>query len=643
MKKFYVFIAMAISSPVVFSQALITYGNHSISKDEFLKAYNKNKTPVTDKEKSLREYVELYTNYKLKVKAAQDLRIDTLPQLNYDIENFRQQVIENYLNDEKGLKLLMDEAFSRSAKDIRVMHYSITVGESAKPEDTAKARQAINELYAALKGGAQTIPADLLNKFSTIRQNDIGYITVFTVPYEFENIMYSLKPGEISTPYRTKKAWHLFRVVDERKSAGKWTVAQILLAFPPDASDAIKLDVKKKADSIYELLKKGSGFASMVKTYSDDKLTTQNNGELPEFGTGKFSYDFEKEVFELKEDGEISKPFTTSFGYHIVKRLGHSPTPTEKKDAGLQFELRQKIMQDQRINIEKEKFSKTILPQIGYKKTNEVKDPDLLRYADSIMKQPTAERVNVSPISNKTIITYKKGNLKGSDWLKFVREYKSNPQQYKGESNQQLWDKFITFSANDYYKKHLEEYNPDFKFQMQEFKEGNMLFEIMERNVWDRAIVDTIGLLKHYNENKSNYKWEASADVLIFNAANEGMAEHAIADIKSGKNWKAITEEHNDALQADSGRYELTQVVGAEKVVNPQPGTFSPIIKNQDGSAAFVQYLHIYEPNQQRNFEDARGLVINDYQNVLEKKWLASLKKKYPVKLNETVFRELLK
>ncbi|HMJ46768.1 MAG TPA: peptidylprolyl isomerase [Ferruginibacter sp.] len=640
MKKFYVFIAMAISSPAVFSQALITYGNNSISREEFMKAYNKNKTPVTDKEKSLREYAELYSNFKLKVKAARDLRIDTLQQLNYDVENFRQQVIENYLSDEKGLDRLMDEAFARSARDIRVMHYSIPVVENAKPEDTLIAKQAINELYATLKNGSANIPADILSKYSGLRQSDIGYITVFSVPYEYENIIYSLKPGEISTPYRSKNAWHLFRVSGERKSVGKWRVAQILLVFPPDANEATKLSIQKKADSIYQLLKKGADFAEMAETYSDDKLTAQSKGELPEFGTGKFTNDFEEQVFTLKEDGEISRPFATTFGYHIVKRLGQTPVSVDKADAGSRFELKQKILQDSRINIEKEKFSKSILPLIEYKRTG-VTNAELSRYADSVMKY-TPDKVHTFPISNKTIITYKKENLKGSDWLRFVREYKANP-QYKGENNDQLWEKFVTLSALDYYKKHLEEYNPEFKFQMEEFKEGNMLFEIMERNVWNKAIVDTNGLLKHYNNNKADYKWAASADVLIFNAANEAAGNHALADLTAGKNWKAIADEHNDVLQADSGRYELSQLITGEKVINPQPGNISPLIKNQDGSAAFVKYLRIYEPGLQRNFEDARGLVINDYQNVLEKNWLASLKKKYPVKLNETVFKQLLK
>ena len=642
MKKLYLFIAMAIGSPAIFSQALITYGNNSISREEFLKAYNKNKTPVTDKEQALREYAELYSNFKLKVKAARDLRIDTLSHLSYDIDNFRQQVVENYLSDEKGLKRLMDEAFARSSKDIRVIHFSIPVNENASPDDTLKASQAINELAASLKSGATGINPDLSGKYPGLKQNDLVYITVFSVTYEYENIIYSLKPGETSAPYRSKRAWHLFRIAGERKSAGKWKVAQILLVFPPDANADVKQSIQNRADSVYRLLKNGADFAGMAKSISDDKLTAPGGGELPEFGTGKFTVDFEEKVFSLKTDGDISKPFASSFGYHIVKRLGHSPVISDKSDPGAQFEIKQKILQDPRINLEKEKFSKGILPLIGHKRITGVTDADLIRYADTVMRY-TPDKVTSFPISNKTIFTYKKGEVKGADWLRFVRLYKVNPQQYKGETDAQLLEKFVTFSALDYYKNHLEDYNPDFKFQMEEFKEGNMLFEIMEQKVWNKAIIDTPGLLKYYNGNKAAYKWAPSAAVIIFNASNVAAAEHALADLKGGKNWKAIASEHSDVIQADSGRYELSQLTVVDKEYTPQTGSISPIMKNQDGSAVFVKFLQLYEGNLQRSFEEARGLVINDYQNVLEKEWLATLKKKYPVKLNEAVFKQLLK
>ena len=224
-----------------------------------------------------------------------------------------------------------------------------------------------------------------------------------------------------------------------------------------------------------------------------------------------------------------------------------------------------------------------------------------------------------------------------------MRDYKANYEQYKGESNKELFDKFIVYSSVEFYKKHLENYNEDFRFQMKEFKEGNMLFEVMERNVWNKAAADPVALRNYYNDHKQNYKWEASADVLVFNCSTEKIAEDAASALKAGKYWKMISEESNAAIQSDSGRYELTQISSIQPSAPIVPGSFSPIVKNTDGSASFVKYIQLYPAGLQRNFDDARGLVINDYQNVLEQKWLSSLRLKYPVKVNEQVFEGLLK
>ena len=638
MKKIYLLFAMLVCISTVHSQTIFTYGNNAVGKDEFLRAYNKNNTPITDKEKSLREYLDLYSNFKLKVKAAEELHIDTLPQIQYDIENFRHQVEENYMSDEKGVARLMDEAFNRSQIDLRVIHFS---AEASKPEDSLQAYKNISATFDALSSG--DINYQSVAEKNNTRFGDLGFVTVFTVPYEYENIIYSLKPGQVSKAYRSKNAWHLFKLVEQRKSIGKWKVAQILFTYPPDAGEEIKKMVQKKADSVYMLLKNGADFTRMAKEYSDDKLTYLTGGEMPEFGTGKFDHDFENEVFKIAADGEITKPFTTPFGIHIVKRLGFTATPAEKENTTLQFELKQKILQDSRINSAKEKFAKDIIATIGYKKSTAVKNADLYRYADSVSKDASVDNTDKFPISNKAIATFKNGSLKGSDWLKFVRGYKSNTEQYKGEANPELWNKFETISSLEYYKKHLEEYNIDFRYQMKEFKEGNMLFEIMERNVWSKAAGDSVGLLNHYQANKQNYKWAASADVLIFNCSNEKAAAAAMAAVKNEKSWKEIADESEGSIQADSGRYELSQLIVDNLGKNtPGQNTYSVIIKNNDGTASFVKYINIYPADQQRNFEEARGLVINDYQNVLEKKWLEQLHKKYPIKINEAVVKQML-
>lgn len=639
MKKLFLLLAVCSAAVVTNAQTVFTYGKKEVSKDEFLRAYNKNSTPVTDKEKSLREYLELYSNFKLKVQAAEELRLDTLQQIQYDIDNFRHQVEENYMSDEKGLAKLLDEAFDRSQKDLHVVHFSVTIVPNAKPEDTLKAYQNLQAVYESLRSGDVNYAELALNK--NVRYGDLGFITVFSVPYEYENIVYALKPGEVSKAYRSKNAWHVFKLIGERKSAGRWKVAQILFSYPPGADENTRKAIQKHADSVYQLLKDGADFSRTAKEYSDDKLTYMTGGEMPEFGTGKYEPAFENEVFKLSHDGEITKPFSTSYGVHIVQRMAFAATITDKENTAMQFDLKQKIMQDARVNNAKEKFAKDILSLIGYKRSGTVKDADLWRYADSAFKTSSAENTGNYPISNKTIATFKKGSLTGSDWLKFVREFKLNAEQYKGESYAELWDKYIMISALDYYKKHLEEYNDDFKYQMKEFKEGNMLFEIMERNVWSKAATDSAGLWKQYNAAKEKYKWAASADILVFNCSNEKTAAQAIEALKKGKEWRAMMEESNGTLQGDSGRYELTQII-TDNTTTPEKNTYSNVIKNVDGTATFVKYINIYPGDQQRSFDEARGLVINDYQSVLEKEWLETLHKKYPVKINEATVKQML-
>ena len=637
MKKLFLLLTLITGAYVVHSQTLITYGNNTVSVDEFLRAYNKNKTPVADKERSLREYLDLYTNFKLKVQAANELRLDTLEQIKTDILNFRNQVEDNYMSDEKGRDALLSEAVTRSFKDLHIIHYYIPVDPAATPADTMKAFATINAAYDELQKGAGDI-----SKLGAVKYSDVGFITVFSLPYQFENIVYALKPGETSKPYRSKSAWHMFRLVEARPSTGKWKVAQILFSISPTASADEKLLVKKRADSIYSLLLNGADFSILAKKFSEDKLTYMTGGELPEFTTGRYDYSFEKEILQLKSDGDISRPFLTPFGYHIVKRLGHTPAPMDKNDPTLLFDLKQKVLKDSRIEASKQKFSKEVTQKIGFKKTNLVKEADLMRYADSVIKNPVVENTLRFPISNKPIIKFNNGSVNASDWLKFVVEYKGNFNDYKGETNKELWDKYLTYAANEYYKDHMENYNEDFKYQMKEFKEGNMLFEIMERNVWGLASADSAGLIKHYNANKSKYIWPSSAEVLIFNCSNEKGAEDALLSLKNGKEWKKVADANTVSVQADSGRYELSQVIGLNNGDIPVAGSYSPIVKNTDGTATFVKYLHIYPAGQQRTFEEAKGLVINDYQNVLEERWLALLRKKYPVKVNEAALKSIV-
>ena len=643
MKKTYLLLALTIGTAQLFSQTLFTYGDKPVGKEEFLRAYNKNKTPVADKEKSLREYLDLYSKFKLKVKAAQELHLDTLQQLKYDMQSFSSQVEEGYMNDEKMTNALLDEVIDRSQKDIHLIHFFAPLNANTNMPDSIKAAKAMDEVIETLKSGAAdygAVTSKISEKYIPVTGKDMGYITALSLPYPIENLVYNLKPGGVSTVYRTKAGLHVFKNIDERKSAGKWKIAQILFTIPPDApGDQLKA-VKKKADSVYALLTTGADFTTIAKEFSEDRLTALNGGEMPAFGTGKFDMSFETKVFELQKDGDISKPIYTGYGYHIVKRLQQQNIPTDRSDETFTASLKQQIAKDTRINNAKENFIKDITVKTGYKKNPAVKDADLFRFADSVALNKTAGNYS---INNKTVISFTKSNSKGIEWLNFVKDYKLNTDVYKGESNQELLNKFISTSILEYYRKHLDEFNTDFKYQMQEFKEGNMLFEIMERKVWGKASNDSVGLKKYYDAHKTKYQWDSSAAILLFNCSDIKVANEAIAALNNGKEWKQIAEKSEGKIQSDSGRYELSQLqLPADK--NITAGFISsPVLNSGDNTTSFVKVLQLFPANQQRSFSEARGLVINEYQNYLEEKWIGELKKRYPVKVNEAVFQSLLK
>lgn len=634
----FIILCVVLVSPSTQAQTVFTYGNLSVSKEEFLRAYNKSKTTGTDREKSIREYVDLYANFKMKIKEAIDMKLDTTDQYKGDVQNFRRQIAENYLIDESMMNKMMKEAFERSQYDLHIVRYSASIEDGASPSDTLQRYQAMLDLVKTLATGKNPDEATF-NPIVNI--TDMGYITAFSLPYVYENMVYALNEGGYTNPYRSKRSWNVFRLVKKRPAAGKWRVAQILLTMPPDADVPLIKSIQKKADSIFSLLQQGADFAGQARMFSDDKLTYLNGGELPEFGTGKYDAAFESHVHSMKKDGDIAPPFSTSFGFHILKRLGFTPIPSDPNDEAFQYELKQKLFQDDRIRLAKESFSRDVVKRISLKPTNTVNKEDLYRFADTVIirfKEP--ELSQKTAISPKVIFTHEKGKLTGADWLRFVLDYKNNPELYNMETNEQLWNLYQTYAPLEVYKDQLESFDQNFGFQMQEFREGNLLFEIMEKRIWNKASEDSINLLKHYESNKGNYRWNSSADMVVVNAVSEDLAAAAKAELERGVNWRELLEVNQGEIQGDSGRFELAQVNGDSTAA---PESYSKVINHADGTAGFIYYIRFYPQNDMRKFEDAKGLVINEYQMILEKKWVEALRKKYPVSINEFVLKNIIR
>ena len=627
-----------------FSQTLFTYGNQKVSASEFLKAYNKNKTATTDEAQSLRDYLNLYINFKLKVQAAKDLRLDTLPSLQSDLQNFKSQVEQNYLRDENSVNELVNEAFERSQKDIEVTDYFLPVNQAISTADSAKIIETISNAYTQLQNNKNNSDdiLKILNKGSiAFTKNDLGFITVFTLPYGLEDQIYDLKTGDFTKPYRAKNGWHIFKKNSERPAAGKIEVAQILLAFPPGANNNLQEEKKKLADSIYTIVKNGADFGKLAKEFSDDKTTYQDGGVLPEFGVGTYDPLFQKKAFALQKDGEISLPFKTEFGYHILQRISATPVPSTKNDEAFISELKQEMLRDTRNEKAKKIFISEIIPKTGFKKYK-INEEHLWTLTDSALLNN--EKIKVKDQTAYPLFSFNnQEKTTTADWINYLINTNISRRENQHETYKKQFEEFTSFSIIDNYRKRLEEFNPEFKNQIDEFKNGNMLFEIMQRKVWNKATEDTTGLLNFYTQHQQKYKWNKSADAVLFSATDIDVAKKVIAALSKEGSWKEVVNQYSQNLQIDSGRFELTQLPLKDTNNVTAKLVSEPVINRNDNSAVFVKILKLYPAGEQRNFEDARGLVINDYQNYLEQNWITQLKKQYPVEINEKVFKHLLK
>ncbi len=627
----------------IHAQALITYGRYAISKEEFLKAYGKNNITGKPTEQSYRDYLGLYTKYKLKVRAAYDMRLDTLPNQVAELLNFRNQIVDQYMTDENSTNRLVNEAFTRSQKDIHIAHIFIAVPKNASPADTLKAYKKATEAYAALKSGkdfGETAANYSDDPFAKTNHGDLGFITVFTLPYELETLAYNTAPGKFSTLYRSKSGFHIFKNIEERKAIGKMRAAQILLVFPYHASDAEKADTKQRADSIYHALLNGSDFAELAKKFSGDNMSFQNGGDMPEFGVGRYESVFEKAAFALKKDGDISEPVETDFGYHIIKRLMRKPV-SNTKDKATMDALRQQVLGDSRINVAKKEMLQTILGQTKFK-WGKFDENHLWAYTDSSLQNKTLPKF--SDINDQAIIfSFAKKSFTVKQWVDY-RKSIQNLHAPGTKTNKEMFDDYRQAVAFEYYRNYLEDYNKTFAAQLNEFRDGNLLFEIMQRQVWDKASADSVGLKKYFDEHHDNYIWQPSADAIIFTCSNEKAARDIMNSLPNNVNkWRKIIDSSKGMAQADSGRFELTQLPPAEGN-HFEPGRFSSFAKSSsDNSLTLAYIIHLYNDRMPRTFADARGLVINDYQNFIEDKWIAELKKKYPVKINEAVLKSLVK
>jgi peptidyl-prolyl cis-trans isomerase SurA len=639
MKNVVLIFLLFIYSKTFFGQTLVRYGNHTISREEFLTAFRKNNTNSQATEKAYRDYLNLYIRYRLKVQAAYDGGLDTLVGQVTELQNFKSQIVDQYLNDESSLTQMAKEAFVRSQHDLRISYIMVTIPRNAVPADTVKAWQKIQEAYRLLKGNKDFGETALLfseDPFVKNNQGDIGFITVFDLPYVMETVAYNTPVGKFSPVFRTNGGYIILKKTAETKAEGRIRVAQILLAFPYQANDAVKAETEKRADSIWHAIVAGADFGELARKFSGDNLSYQLGGVLPEFGIGKYERGFELTAFSLKKDGDISAPYQSAFGYHIIKRIKWIPVPVVADQKTLD-ELKEKIKTDPRAAVSRKRMLQTILKQTQFKEFLPAGN-SLWDYTDSML-QNKKPALNAGITDQTVLFQFPDKNILISDWIVYRRSLKSSPNLTNGKSNSEILDAYRQIVAFEYYKQHLEKYDAAFAAQVAEFRDGNLLFEIMQRQIWNRAAADSAGLKKYFESHKENYWWKPGADAIIFTAASARAGDKLQLYLGENiKNWRKAMDSIGGQVQADSGRFESKQIPGNGRT---EAGKFTAGVSNPDKSVQFAYIIREYSKSSPRTFEEARGSLINDYQNELENEWIGELKKKYPVVINEVVFKSL--
>jgi peptidyl-prolyl cis-trans isomerase SurA len=301
--------------------------------------------------------------------------------------------------------------------------------------------------------------------------------------------------------------------------------------------------------------------------------------------------------------------------------------------------LKERVKADRRIEVSRKEMLQSVLKKTGFKQLVQPGD-HFFAFTDSLVqnkKEPVIPGLNTKTL----FCRFRDKTYTVGDWIEYRKSLNRVPSLVSGKTDRDLFDQYRETIAFDYYRAHLERYNKEFAYQVSEFRDGNLLFEIMQKQVWEKAGSDTVALKNYFEQHADNYRWVSSADAIIFNAGNADAAEEIRRGMEANPlNWRRLVDSLGGRVQADSGRFEMKQLPG-KGITDEQH--FTSVSSNPDKTVQFAYVIRIHADPSPRSFDDARGLVINDFQNELENKWITELKKKYPVRVNEDVFRSLMK
>ncbi|RFP63899.1 peptidylprolyl isomerase [Hymenobacter lapidiphilus] len=569
--------------------AVETLGTTAVPASEFAYVYRKNNSsdPAFGTKASVQEYLDLYTNFKLKVLAAEQRGLDTTQAFRQELEGYKQQLAQPYLTEKSVTDQLVREAYDRLSKEISASHLLITVAPDATPKDTLAAYEKTMSLRRRVTEGGEnfnTVARENSDDPSARGANGnggkLGYFTAMQMVYPFESAAYSTTAGQVSAPVRTRFGYHLIKVDNVRPAQGEIKVAHLMVRATPGMPAADSATAKKKVDELYtRLARRNENWDKLVSQFSEDAGSAPNGGELPAFGTGRMIPSFEEAAFKLQKSGDIAPPVQTPYGWHIIKLIEKQPVPSFE---AMEPTLKSKVSKDSRSELNRAAFLKRVRRENNFVEIPAVKEYVLAKADTSLVQgrfaysAPAAATGKASKniTDNSALFT-----IQGQPYL--VKDFLTYAQQSQRPragaeprfAMQQLYDQYVDQRLTEYEKANLENKYEDYRMLVKEYRDGILLFQLMDEKVWSKAVEDTVGLQQFFAANQTNYQWGPRVQATVISAATPELRQRAQGYFPNPAELKTTTIVGNKITSTGQGNTYLPVTEGIPAVLKFQART----------------------------------------------------------------------
>ncbi len=631
------------------AETLVVIDGKNISAEEFIYLYEKNNSkPLPKNSDSLKTQLNKFINYKLKVFEAEKRGFDKSEKFISAFTNYKKQLAEPFLLNAETFEKLALEAYQRTKYEIRVSHILVKVNEFAAPEDTLIAyNKAMNLKIRLVNTESFENVAKEASDDPSAAQNggDLWFVKAFQTPYKLENHIFNDTKNVISSPIRTKYGYHIIKITDRRPNPGKYKVAHIVIYTPKNISEQESKRLKKRIDSLYQRLLQGDDFAKLALKYSEDKGTANNKGELPWFGTGFMSHEFENAAFGLKQNGNISKPVQTENGWHIIKRIDQQKVPEYKQ---MKDQIKKMILKSDRFKIcEQNMISR-------FKKENNFSENKELGIFYTAVDSTIFEKKWIIPaLIDLNDVLFKIGSKEYTKY-DFAESLEKNqkmmfPIPIENYVNQQ-YEKFRDTKIIEFGINILSRENKLYKNLVNEFHDGMLFFEIMETEVWEKAKNDTIGIKNFYKQNIEKYNKNLSANISIFKFENstdlkklkkyfQKYKKLAVSDsllaVTVSKSVKRKFKFKNKLIAEEGSNPVFDLVIDEYRTGKPQQKII--ILEKQK----VLVFLNTPIAKTKKPWQSYKTQLITDYQHYIDEKWTKRLRSKYIISINEKALNSI--